>query len=281
MKKVLSLALGALLFASCTPAAFIQVVDVKGNVPVENNNFVYSDNAVKITYYMWAHGGDPGFIIENISDQTVYVDLANTFFIENGAAHDYFLNRTRSNSSISTQNTAVASTSAAFGIWRLSGLPGKISYTASSSTTKGSTSGVTYADKPIMAIPPHSYKSITEYTIAGDVIQDCSVKLFPKKKDPQSISFSEQDTPIRFTNHITYRVGEESKPVVVTNDFYVAGFTNYIEKEITDKIKVGCKEQSTKKYNTKAAGNRYYITYGTNHSNKYSADCKSNSYYKK
>ena len=65
MKKVLSLALGALLFASCTPAAFIQVVDVKGNVPVENNNFVYSDNAVKITYYLWAHGGDPGFIICN------------------------------------------------------------------------------------------------------------------------------------------------------------------------------------------------------------------------
>ena len=76
MKKVLSLALGALLFASCTPAAFIQVVDVKGNVPVENNNFVYSDNAVKITYYMWAHGGDPGFIIENISwctDQSLYL----------------------------------------------------------------------------------------------------------------------------------------------------------------------------------------------------------------
>ena len=52
MKKVLSLALGALLFASCTPAAFIQVVDVKGNVPVENNNFVYSDNAVKIPWNM-------------------------------------------------------------------------------------------------------------------------------------------------------------------------------------------------------------------------------------
>ncbi|MGN0232795.1 MAG: hypothetical protein ACI4B5_00030 [Bacteroidaceae bacterium] len=279
MKKIFSFAFGALLFVSCSPPSFIQVVDVKGNVPMENNNFVYSDNVVKITYSMWAKRGNPGFVIENISDKTVYVDLANTFYIENGTAHDYFLNRTHSSSSSSTYATTLSSTSVAFGIWSLSKLPSKVSSTTSSSSTKGSTSGVSYSEKPIIAIPPHSHKAITEYTIADDVIEDCSVKLFPKQKDPQSVSFTEQNTPIRFTNYITYRVSEDATPVVVTNDFYVAGFTNYTKKEITETIKVGCKEQATEKYNTKAAGNRYYITYKKNHRNRYSADCKTENYY--
>ena len=56
MKKILSIAFGALLFASCYQPSFIQVVDVKGTIPMENNIFVYSNNAVKITYVMWAKG---------------------------------------------------------------------------------------------------------------------------------------------------------------------------------------------------------------------------------
>lgn len=280
MKKVLSFAFGALLFVSCSPPTFIQVVDVKGNVPMENNHFVYSDGVVKITYYMWAKGGNPGFVIENISDKTIYVDLTNTFYIENGAAYDYFLNRTQSSSSSSTYSTDFSRTASAFGIWSLSRLPGKVSSTSSSSSTRGSSSGVTYSDKPVIAIPPHSYKSITEYAIANDVIEDCSAKLFPEHKKPQSVSFTEQNSPIRFSNYITYRVSEDATPVVVTNDFYVSGFTNYIKKEIMEKVKVGCKEQATEKYNTKAAGNRYYIKYEKSHSNRYSADCKEEPYQK-
>ena len=128
--------------------------------------------------------------------------------------------------------------------------------------------------KPIVAIPPHSYKSISEYSIASDVIEDCSVKLFPKKKAPESLTFTEQNTPIKFTNYITYSVGEDGKPIVITIDFYVAGYTNYTNEEIVEKSKVGCKEQAIEKYNTKAAGTRYYVTYGKTHSNRYSADCK-------
>lgn len=52
MKKILSLAFGTMLFASCSKT-FIQIVDVNGSIPVENNKFVYSDNAVRITYSMW------------------------------------------------------------------------------------------------------------------------------------------------------------------------------------------------------------------------------------
>ena len=274
MKKILSIAFGAFVFASCSQQSFIQVVDVKGTVPMENNTFVYSDNVVRITYIMWANGGNAGFIIENISDKTVYVDLANTFFIKNGAAYDYFLNRSYGKGSASNFTVAKSATATAFGIWSLSNLPGSKSYTAAASATIGNTSSVSISEKAIVAIPPHSFKSISEYAIAGDVIEDCSVKLFPKKKSPDSMSFTEQNSPIKFTNYITYSVGESGNPVVVTNDFYVAGYTNYTEDEIFEETKVGCKEQVFEKYNTKAAGNRYYVTYNKGHNNMYSADCK-------
>ena len=274
MKKILSIAFGAFVFASCSQQSFIQVVDVKGTVPMENNTFVYSDNVVRITYIMWTNGGNAGFIIENISDKTVYVDLANTFFIKNGAAYDYFLNRSYGKGSASNFTVAKSATATAFGIWSLSNLPGSKSYTAAASATIGNTSSVSVSEKAIVAIPPHSFKSISEYAIAGDVIEDCSVKLFPKKKSPDSMSFTEQNSPIKFTNYITYSVGESGNPVVVTNDFYVAGYTNYTEDEIFEETKVGCKEQVFEKYNTKAAGNRYYVTYNKGHNNMYSADCK-------
>ena len=277
MKKILSLAFGTMLFASCSKT-FIQIVDVNGSIPVENNKFVYSDNAVRITYSMWDNGGDSGFIIENVSDKTVYVDLTNSFFILNGAAHDYFLNRTHGRGSASTYTAMKSASADTFDFWSLSKLPKKIAYTATASATRTSTSSLSFSEKPIVAIPPHSYKSISEYSIASDVIEDCSVKLFPKKKSPESLTFTELNTPIKFTNYITYSVGEDSKPIVITNDFYVAGYTNYNIREIDEKVKVGCKEQAKVEYNTKAAGTRYYVKYTEKHSNRYSADCKMESY---
>ena len=277
MKKILSLAFGTMLFASCSKT-FIQIVDVKGTIPVENNNFVYSDNAVKITYSMWDDGGNAGFIVENVSDKTVYVYLTNSFFILNGAAHDYFLNRTHGRGSASTYSAMKSASADAFDFWSLSKLPEKIAYTATASATRASTSSLSFSEKPIVAIPPHSYKSISEYSIASDVIEDCSVKLFQQKKYPESLTFTELNTPIKFTNYITYSVEEDSKPIVITNDFYVAGYTNYNIREIVEKVKVGCKGQAKVEYNTKAAGTSYYVTYTKRHSNRYSADCKMESY---
>ena len=94
MKKVLSALIGAAFMASCSSSSYVQVVDMKGSVPVENSNFTYSDNACKITYNLWSNGGDAGFRVENLTDQVIYINLANSFFIENGTAHDYFRNRT-------------------------------------------------------------------------------------------------------------------------------------------------------------------------------------------
>ena len=108
MKKVLSALIGAAFMASCSSSSYVQVVDMKGSVPVENSNFTYSDNACKITYNLWSNGGDAGFRVENLTDQVIYINLANSFFIENGTAHDYFRNRTYGKGSAVTNGKSLA-----------------------------------------------------------------------------------------------------------------------------------------------------------------------------
>ena len=274
MKKVLSALIGAAFMASCSSSSYVQVVDMKGSVPVENSNFTYSDNACKITYNLWSNGGDAGFRVENLTDQVIYINLANSFFIENGTAHDYFRNRTYGKGSAVTNGKSAAKSASAYGIWVLTNLLGTASVSVSESEASSSSSNVTTEEKEIVAIPPHASKRFSEYSIAGDVIQDCAVKLFPKKKAPQSVTFTEGNSPIRFTKYITYKVGEEGESKVVTQDFYVSGFTNYNYKDVVGKEKAGCKSQVTIDYNKYAHATKYYITYGKAHNNSNSADCK-------
>lgn len=274
MRKFLSFAIGALMLASCSTPSYIQIVDVKSDVPTRNKNYVYNDGQVEITYNFWGNGGDAGFFVQNLTDQVVYVDLANSFHIKNGAANDYFRNRTFGKGSSATISNAVSATAASYGVWTLSKLAGSKSVSASATAASGSSSSVTVTEKDVIAIPPHAYKCISEYNIASDVLQDCSVKLFPKKKSPETMVYSIEESPLKFTNYITYKVGENGAYKAVTQDFYIAGYTNYNSSDVEKKEKAGCKDQLTVSYNKHAAPSRYYVTYGNTHSNNYSADAK-------
>lgn len=272
MKKVLLFLFATVMFVSCSTSSYVQIVDVKSSVPVENDNFVYSDGTCRFTYYLWHVGGDAGFWVENLSEQTIYIDLSNSFFIKNGAAYDYFRNRTFGKGSSSSVASSVSGSVSAHGIWSLSSLAGTKSLSVSEAGTSASSYSVEIAEKEIIAIPPHSYKSISEYTIASDVIEDCSVRLFPKKKAPESMKFTESNTPIRFTNYITYKIGENGNSKVITHDFYVSGYTNYSSKDVVEKEKIGCKSMHIYEFNKYANGTKYFITYGKTHSNRFSAD---------
>lgn len=218
--KSIHLLLCTIALCSCTTSTYIQVVDVNSSLPSVNDNYVYTDEACRITYTLWSNGGNPGFYIENLTDNILYLDLTKTFFIENGTAYDYFQNSTR----------------------------------------------------PNIAIPPHAGKVVSEHTLVTDVMQDCSVRLFPKSKKPECITFTQENSPLHFSNYITYRVGDSLAEKVVQNDFHVAGFTNYVSTEIEEKIKTGCKSQLRQKVNKQASNTRFYLPYDHTHKKDFSAD---------
>ncbi len=263
MKK-LPLLLCTIALCSCASSTYMQVVDVKSSLPTVNDNYVYTDEACRITYALWSKGGDPGFYVENLTDEILYLDLTKTFFIENGTAYDYFQNRTHEDGTTRSSSNTTAAT--AFSL--LVGTP----VTLASSNSKTTSSNMTTSEKPIIAIPPHAGKSVSEFTLAADVMQDCSIRLFPKSKKPESITFTQENSPLHFSNYITYRVGDSQKEKVVQNDFHVAGFTNYVSTEIEEKVKTGCKSQLKQKVNKQARNTRFYLPYDHMHKKDFSAD---------
>ena len=277
MKKLFSmmfvLASMVFVFTSCSVKNYMQIVDIKSSgLNEQTNNWGYSDENCKITYNFWSNAGEVSFHIENLTDEILYIDLGKSFFTRNGRAYDYFLNRTFESGKSSSFTSGVSRTASAYGFWSLTGHAGKVSASASFSNTNGSFSSTKYNEKEILAIPPHSVKNIAEYNIAGDVIQNCSVALFPKKNKPQSITYAEDESPLKFSNYITYKVGENGALVSLTHDFHVSGYTNYLLSETEENVKVGCKEQNTIKVNKYGKTTKYYYIYNKKHDN-------SNSYY--
>ena len=292
MKQKLLLASIALLMSSCNVKTYYQIVDVKSNnVQKENNNYVYNDGVCKIIYNFWSEGGNAGFTIENLSEEILYVDLSNTFYIENGKAYDYYKARNYGlgkSFQIATgksvgKSTGLSALATAYGIWRggtMNGYPGSLSAQASSvissqvssSISEGSNSNLAYAEKPIIAIPPHASKSFSEYIIMEDVIQDCSVNLMVGKNKPEGMNLTESESPVNFRNYITYRKGENGEVKTVSNDFYVGGFTNYSSIDIVKTNKYGCKQTVTKTHCEGYASDRFYVKYDKSHSRAYSLD---------
>lgn len=274
MKKIFLFALGALMLASCSTSTFVQIVDVNSNLPKEGDNFVFNDGKIKVTYNLWDDNGQPGFMVENLTDQIVYIDLTKSFFVRNGVAYDYFKNRVYSKGSSSAVTKAAAATAAVFGFWRFSGMPGAKTFAVSETAANSSSSSTSVAEKETQAIPAHCCKFFAEYSITTDVFQDCSIKLFPAKNKPEIKTFDEGETPLAFSNFITYKVGENGKATTVSQDFSVIGYGNYRTKEVYAKVSYGCKEQLSGTATKLASPTRFYIHYDKMHNNDFSADAK-------
>lgn len=174
---------------------------------------LYEDENCSILYNFWGEGGNAGFLIQNKTDNILYVDMTKSFMIVNDMAYDYYLARSTENSSThSTQHvSAYAGFNSAYSF-------------GSANTTLAST---TFEEKPIIAIPPKASKRISEYAIMRTLILDCALDRYPSEM--ASLEFNENNSPLHFTNYITYKTGETSQENVVTNTFYVSKVTNFSE----------------------------------------------------
>ena len=108
MKNQISMLALAGLLAACSTSGYVQVVDVQSTLPVQQNNYVYDDGTCRITYALWAEGGNAGFVVENLSDEILYLDLAKSFYIQNGTAHDYYLHRSFDKGTSASSSNAYA-----------------------------------------------------------------------------------------------------------------------------------------------------------------------------
>ena len=217
-KKLFFFYIVAVTLCSCAATRTFNYVQVlktapvdKTNIAVTNEGMMYTDDNCSILYHLWSEGGYFMFTIFNKSDKIIYLDLSKSFFVKNGIAYDYYINRSYENSSSVTSSQSVA----------VAGI-----YTAVASG-EGSTTiaSTTIHERPVIAIPPKASKVLSDYTIWQSVVLDCDLLRYPG--DSASITYDVDNSPITYSNYLTYRVGEEPQEKTVENKFYISRVSNY------------------------------------------------------
>jgi len=219
-----------LFLSSCSTTSFYQVYEVKpfDESITKSNKLIFDDENCQISYNLWSNGGNIGFNFYNKTNFNIYIKLNESNFILNGFANDYFKNRTYTTTKskfVSTSNTSTGSL-AITGIDTYENI--NTSQVISSISAKLNSSvgySVSIKEDSIVCIPPRTTKIISEYSINNYQIRDCELYKYPRKNQIKTLTYSSDDSPIVFSNRITYEINGNSK--VVTNKFYVSGVTNY------------------------------------------------------
>lgn len=252
-----------LLFASCMHTyRFCQIFETQ---PVDNNIrtnekglLQYEDNNCVIIYNFWSYQGSTCFEFYNKTDEIVYIDMTKSFFNRNGMAYNLY--NSREWSETATQSTgyysllmyqrfiSLSSTTIEMvrpGIMTPQIIGGDVvsesisdgkgtSYSSTKATSSSSSYSytLTVKEEPVVAVPPHKSKYIVTYPIATKLYRSCNLPHYPSTSS--SVSFSFDNSPLRFSNYITYSVGNSDKANTVENVFYVSVVSNYPEPNIIE-----------------------------------------------
>lgn len=240
----------------------VQPVDIICSV-TPGGDMVYENQDCRISYNFWSENGAVEFYIYNKTDEILYVDLTKSFFVRNGHAYDYFLNRQwSSSSSISAGSSSATSVTMPF--------LRNVAVSSADATIAQSSKAYAYVEKPILAIPAHAYKIVNEYSITDVRFFDCDLDKTPNES--AAIFYQQDESPLSFGNVISYSVGENGALATIENMFYVSSITNYAEPAfytftenknpcITAPSKSLTTTTTYSRYSVPAASNRFYIPY--------------------
>jgi hypothetical protein len=268
-KKTILVGLIALIMASCSSTSFYQVYKTTASekINVKENSLVYEDQNCTISYNFWQNEGNIGFRFFNKTDQNIYLNLDESFFVFNGISNNYYKNRifTHSESSgVVVSKGATASKS--FSGTNYLNLFQTNLISASSSVDKTGSSGtsVSYNEEKIICIPPQTAKIISEYNINEYLFRDCDLLKYPTKKEVKSKNFTKSSSPIIFSNIIIYKLAQSETQNKVQNEFFVSEITNLPESEMySSRYDEYCGEKSSlkSKYFVEQSPNNFYIRY--------------------
>lgn len=257
MKKAF-LIVAIMMLVSCnTVTTYYQVYKTKSETvkTSSSNALVFEDANCRITYCLWEVNGNAGFSFYNKTNETINLLLDESFYVINGNAHDYYQNRVFITTTNSSLNTTKSSSYSQLGWLSLT------NYT-SNSITSNSSKGLETTEARQLAIPSKTSKTITEFNINQTVFRDCDLLRYPSSKQTSTKNFTEESTPLKFYNSISYKLADKVNKV--KNDFYVSDITNISQNDIF-------KNEKNKFCNQKGGGtikvfkdnspDKFYITY--------------------
>lgn len=206
MNKILMIAacIGAVVLTSCKSVCY-QVYNVAApEATTSETDIKYAYEDITVSYNFWSNGGEPGFTITNNSDNIVNVDLTKSFFVLNGIAYDYYVDR---------EYTSVVTGGVTAAYWGLL----KSASIGSSQTIRS---------KKVVSIPPKTSRFINEYVITRNAYDVCELGAM----EFGELEFTSENSPMKFGNIITYtKDGSEER--TINHSFYVKSILNIDAKD--------------------------------------------------
>lgn len=291
MKALFKLTILSILLCSCQPL-YYQIYNTKNNnnIQIKDNVLVYEDENCSIVYDLWSDGGNLSFKFFNKTNDNVYIHLDESFFVKNGMAYNFFNNRIFTNSSYSsvTNSTTVSRSSnwnrsstysgsksvTGFNAYDLIqtnklsitnniGVSNSFGASNTFTSTEASSSSTTQIEEKIMIIPKKSAKIIYGFYINNNLLSFTSLAKHPKKNETGNIQFTKENSPLNFSNLISYSLNRDDKLIKIDNEFYVSEITNYNSEGL---IKIVNKDANgrpihPRRYFKDIAPNKFYIKY--------------------
>jgi len=242
-KNLLYCCLLATMLSSCI-SSYYQVYEVKSDDAEIIDGKLCSDNKdFSIAYNMWREKGSLDFMMYNKTERNLYVVLTKSSFIRNGIAMDYYINKYES----SARSKVLGE------YWGLT------------SQYDVETRVVTIGQNQVVCVPPKSLKIISSFALNPEIMSQCDKKVFFPKDSSAVISYTEQDSPLKFRNRIAYSFDEDLSGIsYVDNGFWVSSIRNYTRRSAsyTEKVKaVGNNLPDRRRIFKMAAPNRFYMSY--------------------
>lgn len=207
--KRLCFILFALCMVSC--ASYIQVATLNSDTVQlsDKGEFYYEDEIVRIEYsFDQAANGLFSFSIKNLTAEDIYVDMAKSYFINNGIAADYY--------GRSTTVTVGKSSSDSY----------SFSENVSSTYTTIKSVSETKTAASYVGIPGESARVFTGFMISDTRYTEKGFKEYPYQGDTEVREFNKDESPLVIINRITLIVGGEE--IVIENKMYATKYVNAV-----------------------------------------------------
>ena len=237
--KNLVLTIAVSIFMTSCVTSFYQVYKAvpTEKVVLKDNALVYEDENCKVTYDFWGSGGNMSFQFYNKTDKNIYLNMEESFFVVNGISYNYFKNREFSYATSvgASAMKSVAASKSMTGVNYIDLLQtNSISATNAYGLITSKGYSVTFNEEKILCIPSRTSKIITEYIINQTLIRDCELFKYPAKKQIKTKNYSKNNSPLVFSNRLSYSVGQKENFIEFENEFYVSEITNLPESEMIE-----------------------------------------------
>ncbi len=286
------ISLTILICLSSCQSVYYQVYSTKttNNIVIKDNTLIFEDDNCKVTYDLWANGGNFSFKFFNKTNDNIYIHMDESFYVKNGMANNFFNNRIyskASSSSYSNSNTASSSNSisgygsnsksisvSGYNAYNLSqtnkliktnsvGITNNFGVSNTFQTTEGFSNSVTSIEEKIIIVPKKSAKIIYGFYINKNILKFKDLIMRPKNNKPNTIQFTMDNSPVIFNNLISYSLNRDDKLIEIDNNFYVSEISNYDSKNIIEAIN---KDEDGKfirpiRYFKVSSPDKFYIKY--------------------